>query len=119
MNKVAVFPASGKISSSIYTHLSKLLNPNDLLMISRYPEKIPHHLVDAGVKTRKADYDNADSLQHAFDGVSCLILISYPSIENDHRFNVCLRPWRWHSEVQEKCFRPWRKISVNRDRFIN
>ncbi|KAF6219648.1 hypothetical protein HO133_004117 [Letharia lupina] len=88
MAKVAVFPASGKIGSSIYTHLFKLLPPKELLLISRYPEKIPSHMVEAGVCTRKADYNDTDSLEHAFDGVACLILISYPSIESDHRFKV-------------------------------
>lgn len=90
MTKVAVFPASGKIGSSIYTNLFKLLSPNGLLLISRHPDKIPTHFVETGVETRKADYNHADSLEHAFDGVSCLIMISYPSIESDHRFKVCL-----------------------------
>ena len=90
MAKVAVFPASGKIGSSIYTHLFKLLPPKDLLLISRYPEKTPSHIIQAGVLTRKADYNEANSLEHVFDGVACLILISYPSIESDHRFNVCI-----------------------------
>lgn len=89
MTKVAVFPASGKIGSSIYTNLSKLMSPNDLLLVSRYPEKIPDNFVQAGVKRRKADYNDAESLEHVLDGVSCLILISYPSIEYDHRFRVC------------------------------
>lgn len=88
MTKVAVFPASGKIGSSIYTNLFKLLSPNGLLLISRHPDKIPTHFVETGVETRKADYNHADSLEHAFDGVSCLIMISYPSIESDHRFKV-------------------------------
>lgn len=93
MAKFAVFPAAGNIGSSIYTHLFKLLPPKELLLISRNPEKIPSHMLQAGVATRKADYNNADSLDHVFDGVSCLILISYPSIESDHRFKVRLCPW--------------------------
>ena len=93
MTKIAVFPASGRIGSSIYANLSKLLSPKDLLLISRYPERIPTQLVQADVETRKADYNNADSLEHVFDDVSCLILVSYPSIESDYRFKVCLHPW--------------------------
>ena len=92
MVKVAVFPAAGKIGSSIYMSLFKLIPPEDLLLISRSPEKIPARLVKAGVQTRKADYNDTKSLEHTFDHVSCLILISYPSIENDHRFEVCLYP---------------------------
>ncbi len=88
MARVAVFPASGKIGSSIYTHLFKLLPPKELVLVSRHPEKTPYHMVQAGVATRKADYSNPDSLNHVFDGVSCLILISYPSIESDHRLKA-------------------------------
>ena len=87
---VAVFPAAGKIGSSIYMSLFDLVSPEDLLLISRSPEKIPHRLIKASVQTRKADYDDTESLEHAFDHVSCLVLISYPSIENEHRFKVCL-----------------------------
>lgn len=59
-------------------------------MISRSPEKIPSHITQAGVVTRKADFDDSGSLEHCFDGASCLVLISYPSIETEHRFDVCL-----------------------------
>lgn len=90
MVKIAIFPASGKIGSSIYTHLFELLPPKELLLISRYPEKTPSRMVQAGIATRKADYNDAESLEKVFDGVSCLILISHPSIESDHRFKVCL-----------------------------
>ena len=101
MAKVAVFPAAGKIGASIYTHLSELIPPRDLLLISRYPEKIPSRLVEAGVATRKADYHDADSLDRAFEGVSCLVLISYPSIESDYRFRVCLL---FHQSCSENDF---------------
>lgn len=90
MDKIAVFPAAGKIGSSIYANLYELLPAKDLILISRHPEKIPPHMVKAGVATRKADYNDADSLDHVFESVSCLVLISYPSIESDHRFKVCL-----------------------------
>ena len=92
MVKVAVFPAAGKIGSSIYMNLFNLVPAEDLLLISRSPEKTPARLVEAGVQTRKAEYNDTKSLEHAFDHVSCLILISYPSIENDHRFEVHLYP---------------------------
>ena len=89
MTKVAIFPASGRLGSSIYTHLFRLLPAKELLLISRSPEKIPSHIAQAGV-TRKADFDDSGSLEHCFDGVTCLVLISYPSIETEHRFDVCL-----------------------------
>ena len=101
MAKVAVFPAAGKIGASIYTHLSELIPSKNLLLISRYPEKIPSRLVEAGVATRKADYNDADSLDRVFEGVSCLVLISYPSIESDYRFRVGLL---FHQSCSENGF---------------
>ena len=88
MVKVAVFPAAGKFGSSIYINLFDLVPPEDLILFSRSPDNIPARLVEAGVQTRKADYNDTTSLEHAFDDVSCLILIPYPSVENGHRFEV-------------------------------
>ena len=57
-------------------NLFNLIPPEDLLLISRSPEEIPTRLVKAGVQTRKADYNDTPSLEHAFNDVSCLVLIS-------------------------------------------
>lgn len=83
--KIAVFPAAGGLGSSTYHHLSKLVSPNDLVLVSRHPEKIPSQLKDAGVTTRQADYDKPETLENVFDSVWCLNLISYASIEHEHR----------------------------------
>ena len=89
MTKLAVFPASGKLGTSIYSHLFNLINPRDLILISRDPSKIPDSYKDAGVITREADYNKPSTLEHAFDDVTHLVLISYPSIQFEHRFQVC------------------------------
>lgn len=89
MAKIAIFPASGKLGTSVYTHLLKIVNPADVILISRYPEKTPSEYIEAGVTTRKADYNSPNSLlDNAFDGVSCLLLVSFPSIEFERRFEV-------------------------------
>ena len=90
MAKIAIFPASGALGTRIYIHLFKLLDPKNLLLISRHPENTPSHLLDAGVTTRKADYNATESFQVVFDDVSIFVLISYPSIEIEHRFDVTL-----------------------------
>ena len=87
MDRIAVFPASGKLGTSIYTHLSKLVDPHRLILISRNPEKIPSDLPDAGVTARQANYNKLKSLDGVFEGASTLLLISYPSIEKEHRFH--------------------------------
>ncbi|KAI9737365.1 MAG: hypothetical protein M1834_009519 [Cirrosporium novae-zelandiae] len=86
--KLAIFPAAGGLGTSTSTHLLKLVDPSQIILIARYPEKIPAHVKDTGVTIRKADYDHAETLEHAFDGVWCLNLISYPSIQNEHRAMV-------------------------------
>ncbi|QIX00222.1 hypothetical protein AMS68_005739 [Peltaster fructicola] len=84
--KIALFPAAGSLGTSIYTHLAKHVSPEQMVLVSRSPNKIPKTLLDAGVETRQADYDQPQSLKDAFLGVSYLFLVSYPSIEIEHRF---------------------------------
>ncbi|KAL8994024.1 MAG: hypothetical protein Q9169_005903 [Polycauliona sp. 2 TL-2023] len=88
MSKLAIFPASGKLGTSLYTHLLTLVDPSNVVLISRDPSKIPLEYLEKGAIARKADYDSPESLENAFDGVSYLVLISYPSIEHEHRFEV-------------------------------
>ncbi|KZF19850.1 NmrA-like family protein [Xylona heveae TC161] len=88
MTKVAIFPASGKLGTSIYTYLLTKIDPKDLILISRNPDKTPKKYVDAGVTLRRADYDFAESLERAFDHVDCLVLISYPTLEDEIRFTI-------------------------------
>jgi uncharacterized protein YbjT (DUF2867 family) len=88
MAKIAIFPAAGKLGTSVYTHLSKKFPPNQLILISRHPKNVPHELVNAGAEVRKADYDDHESLEGVFEGASYLFLVSYPSIQIEHRFNA-------------------------------
>lgn len=74
----------------MYTHLAELISPERIVLVSRNPDKISRSLVEAGVETRQADYNKPKSLQGVFNGVSYLFLISYPSIESEHRFEVSL-----------------------------
>ena len=88
VKKIAVFPAAGKLGTSVYTHLAKLVPPRQLILISRHPEKISKDLIDAGAEVRKGDYDAPESLKGVFEGASYLFLVSYPSIQIDHRFQA-------------------------------
>jgi len=88
--KLAVFPAAGALGTSIYTHLLdlKLVEPTDVLLVSRHPEKIAAKYKDSGIEARRADYDEPQSFDHVFDGVSCLHLISYPTFAHKRRTEV-------------------------------
>ncbi|KAJ5666349.1 uncharacterized protein N7477_008797 [Penicillium maclennaniae] len=83
-DRVAVFPASGGIGGSTVKHLLPRLPSKNLTFIARHPEKLSD-ASSAGAKVRRADYDDDDSLSHAFDDVDTLFLISYASVEHEHR----------------------------------
>lgn len=83
MSKIALFPSSGALGTSTAHYLQQFHQPNQLTFISRDPSK---HSYASGVTTRTADYLDANSLTHAFDGAEYLVLISYPSIEHEARF---------------------------------
>ncbi|KAL6716507.1 hypothetical protein ACLMJK_006074 [Lecanora helva] len=80
MSKVAIFPAAGNLASNTYKQLVQIIDPTDLMLISRHPEKIPSEYLQKGVTTRKADYDLPESLKHVFDGISCLLLVHKKAI---------------------------------------
>lgn len=84
---VGVFPAAGGIGGSTVKHLLSRLRPSNLVFIARSPEKFKS-LPFADAVLRRADYDDDESLQHAFDGVDTLFLISYASVEHEHRSEV-------------------------------
>ncbi|KAL3458382.1 hypothetical protein BJX64DRAFT_266700, partial [Aspergillus heterothallicus] len=84
MSRIGIFPAAGGLGSSILTHLLDLVPASQLTLIARKPDS----LVDAaaaGATIRHADYDEPSTLDHAFDGVDVLMLISYASFEIEHR----------------------------------
>lgn len=85
---IAIFPASGGIGGSTYRHLLNLVDPKNVILVARNPGKIPNNYTDAGAIARYGDYDKLDTLDHAFEGARCLNLISYASIEHEHRFKV-------------------------------
>lgn len=87
MAKIGVYPASGGLGTSIINHLAHLATPSELILVSRKPERLTE-FAHSGATIRQADYDDPPTLDHAFDGVDVLMLISYASIEIEHRFEV-------------------------------
>jgi uncharacterized protein YbjT (DUF2867 family) len=85
--RTGIFPASGGLGGSTLTHLLSLVDPRTVTLIARQPEKLAKQ-AEQGATVRRADYDDESSLQHVFDGIDVLFLISYPSIEHEHRFKV-------------------------------
>ncbi|CRL23078.1 NAD(P)-binding domain [Penicillium camemberti] len=86
-NKLGIFPASGGLGGSTLRHLLDQVPPNEVVLIARSPEKLSKEKA-AGAIIRKADYDNTQTLDQSFEGISSLNLISYASIQNEYRFKV-------------------------------
>ena len=87
-SRIGVFPASGGLGGSTLNHLVNAVNPYRVVAIVRKPQNVARQLVDVGVTVRGADYDEASTLDHAFDELSTLNLISYASIDHEYRFKV-------------------------------
>jgi hypothetical protein len=87
MTKIGIFPASGGIGGSTVKHILNRIPTKDLTFVARSPERLEEQRL-AGATVRKADYDDTASLEHAFDGVDVLFLISYASVEHLHRTEV-------------------------------
>ncbi|KAK4244443.1 hypothetical protein C7999DRAFT_17302 [Corynascus novoguineensis] len=88
---IGIFPASGGLGTSTYTHLLKLVPNDEVILICRYPEKVPESYINAGVHVRKASYESTPSeLEAVFSGIHTLFLISYPSHVHDYRTKVQL-----------------------------
>ncbi|KAL4801830.1 hypothetical protein BDV18DRAFT_148242 [Aspergillus unguis] len=87
MSRIGIFPAAGGLGSSIIKHILNLVPANQLVLVARKPETLSE-LSDAGATVRHADYDQPETLEHAFDGVDTLMLISYATFEIEHRIEV-------------------------------
>lgn len=91
MKTIGIFPASGGLGGSTYTHLLTLVPHDRVTLISRNPSKIPPHYAESGVTLKQASYESSPAeLEEAFRGIDVLFLISYPSHVRDYRVKVQL-----------------------------
>ncbi|KAF4446880.1 hypothetical protein F53441_9511 [Fusarium austroafricanum] len=89
MSQIGIFPASGALGTSTYTHLLSQVPNDKVTLINRYPEKVPQKYAENGTTVRQASYEStAEELQAAFAGINILFLISYPSHVHEYRTRV-------------------------------
>ena len=86
-HRIGVFPASGGIGGSTVKHLLPRYPAKNLVFIARNPAKLDFAAA-AGATVRKADYDTNADLEHAFGDIDTLFIISYASVEVEHRAEV-------------------------------
>lgn len=75
MGKIIVTGASGQFGSAAAQELLKICAPEDLVFLSRTPEKLAHFAAQ-GVNVRAADFDDPASLPAAMEGGERMLLIS-------------------------------------------
>lgn len=91
MKTIGIFPASGGLGGSTYTHLLAQVPHDKVILISRDPSKVPSTYAETGVTLRQASYESSPAeLEAAFRGVDVLFLISYPSHVHHYRVQVQL-----------------------------
>jgi uncharacterized protein YbjT (DUF2867 family) len=90
-----VFPASGGLGGSTLNHLLDVVDPSQVTLIVRKPQNALLKAKESSATIRAADYDNASTLSNVFNGISVLNLISYASIEHEHRFKVSFYKTYW------------------------
>ncbi|KAL7927275.1 hypothetical protein ACQKWADRAFT_280010 [Trichoderma austrokoningii] len=91
MPTIGIFPASGGLGTSTYTHLfnNNNVSPSNTVLISRHPDKTPQLYKDQGVQLRQASYEASPSeLEAAFRDIDVLFLISYPSHVHEYRTSL-------------------------------
>ncbi|KAH7327804.1 hypothetical protein B0I35DRAFT_346564 [Stachybotrys elegans] len=87
MPTVGIFPASGALASSTYNHLVNRIPKDNIILVSRYPEKLPDDVLD---RRRAAYEDTPEELEAAFANIDVLFLVSYPSHVHEFRTEVQL-----------------------------
>lgn len=71
--KFAITGASGQLGRLVTDRLVTLVDPTDVILISRTPDAVESI---AGTSVRAGDFARPDTLAEAFDGVDTLLLIS-------------------------------------------
>jgi NAD(P)H dehydrogenase (quinone) len=75
MTTYAVTGATGKLGRLVLDELLQKADAGDIVALARDPSALSDY-ADKGVQVRRADYDEADSLKAALQGVDRLLLIS-------------------------------------------
>lgn len=89
MKTIGIFPASGHLGTGVYTNLLKSVPGDKLILVNRFPEKLPEEVAKSGVRVRKASYESSPSdLAAAFTGIEVLFLVSLPSLDVNYRTKV-------------------------------
>jgi uncharacterized protein YbjT (DUF2867 family) len=80
--------ATGGLGSQVLKSLLTLVPPSTLRISTPDPRKVPAHIHASGAQIVRGDYGDPASLDAAFAGAGCVLLVSYPSIAHDERVRM-------------------------------
>jgi uncharacterized protein YbjT (DUF2867 family) len=84
---IIVTGATGRLGRAVVDRLADRV-PTDRLGVSvRDPEKAAD-LADRGIRVRRGDFDDPDSLAYAFDGATQVLIVSGPADPAPHHFAI-------------------------------
>ena len=87
---IAITGASGNLGQLTLFHLTKKMDPSQVVAVVRDPKKLTSYR-DSGIVIRQADYGDPESLARAFSGVGKLLQISASAtgiLGQQHELNV-------------------------------
>lgn len=87
---IAITGASGNLGQLTLSHLTKNMNPSQVVAVVRDPKKMTSYR-NSGIAIRQADYNDPESLARAFAGVDKLLQISASAtgtLGQQHELNV-------------------------------
>ena len=87
MSRIMITGASGAFGHLVVESLRKNHPEHQVVALARDPQALAD-FADSGVDVRHGDYDNPTSLEHAFEGVGKLLLISaraFTDVKTAHR----------------------------------
>ncbi len=87
MTTYAVTGATGKLGRLVLDELLAKTDPANVVALARDPAKLSDYAAK-GVRVRQADYDDAESLKAAFQGVERVLLISGNAVCQRERQHV-------------------------------
>ncbi len=92
MPRIVITGAAGEIGSAVAKNILSVLSPSSLILAVHSPDNAPKWIKNSGATIRKVDYADPLVLDHAFKGANVVLLVSYPSIQHQERFQVSLLP---------------------------
>jgi len=76
---IGITGAGGQLGSGVLRYASERASPNEIVAITRHPEKV-EAVAKKGVRVRRGDFADPSTLPSAFEGLERLLIIPLPDL---------------------------------------